>query len=64
MLVLRNIVPLSVDPEVIKKDLLGQLERVGPVVKIVHKGQNVWVEYEKVEYSQIAYLLLLVTLNE
>lgn len=48
VLQLRNIIPLSVDPEIIKKDLLSQLQRVGKILKTVHKGQNVWIEYERV----------------
>lgn len=48
VLQLRNIIPLSVDPEVIKKDLLSQLERIGKVLRCVHRQQNVWVEYERV----------------
>ena len=28
-----------------------------------HKGKSVWVEYERVEYAQIAYLLLMVRLE-
>ena len=43
VLQLRNIIPLSVDPEVIKKDILVQLERIGKVVRSVHKQQNVWI---------------------
>ena len=34
------------------------MEKVGPLIKIIHKGMNVYIEYEKVEYSQIAYLIL------
>lgn len=27
-------------------------------MRVVHKSQNIYLEYERVEYSQIAYLLI------
>ena len=39
-------------------DIKKQVEKIGPLVKITYKGLNVYIEYERVEYSQIAYILL------
>lgn len=57
----KDIIPPSISGESIVKDLLSQLERVGKIVKAIHKGKSVWIEYEKVEYAQIAYLILKVS---
>jgi hypothetical protein len=35
------------------------LEKIGKITRFVLKERNIYVEYERVEYAQIAYLLLL-----
>lgn len=51
-------IPLNTNVDLIMKDIKGQVEKIGPLVRITHKNQNVYIEYERVEYSQIAYLLI------
>lgn len=50
--------PMGVNTEPILKDIKTQVEKIGPLVRTSHKNQNIYLEYERVEYSQIAYLLL------
>ena len=54
----KDVIPPKISGDSIVKDMLSQLERIGKVVKTAHKDKSVWVEYEKVEYAQIAYLVL------
>lgn len=58
VLLLKNILPLTTNIETIIKDIKTQVEKIGPLVRITHKNQNIYLEYERVEYSQIAYLLI------
>jgi hypothetical protein len=58
VLQLKGIIPIGSTPEQIVKDIKTQVEKIGPLVRTVHKNQNVYLEYERVEYSQIAFLLI------
>ncbi len=58
VLVLRSIVPLNSDPMVIKEDVKKEMEKVGKLLHIEVRNRNIYFEYEKVEYAQIAYLVL------
>lgn len=58
VLQLKGIIPMGVNIEQILKDVKTQVEKIGPLVRTSHKNQNIYLEYERVEYSQIAYLLL------
>lgn len=58
VLSLRNIIPVNSNVEFIVSDIKKQVEKVGPLIKVTHKGLNIYIEYEKVEYSQIAYTIL------
>ena len=58
VLQLKGIIPMGLNPEPILKDIKTQVEKIGPLVRTAHKNQNMYLEYERVEYSQIAYLLI------
>jgi hypothetical protein len=58
ILLLKGIISLPSEREFIKQDIRKELEKIGPISKIVTKEKNLYVEYEKVEYAQICYLLL------
>ena len=42
----------------IMRDIRREVGKVGRIVKMVDYEKNVYVEFEKVEYAQIAYLLI------
>jgi hypothetical protein len=58
VLLLKGIIPVTANVEAVIKDIKTQVEKIGPLVRTAHKNQNVYLEYESVEYSQIAYLLI------
>ena len=58
VLSLRNMIPIGSNIEMVLKDIRKEVEKVGPLVKLTHRGLNIYLEYERVEYSQIAYILL------
>ena len=60
ILLLKDIIPASYinNPSYIIGDIKEQVQRIGPLQRITHKNTNIYIEYQKVEYSQIAYLLL------
>lgn len=34
------------------------MSKIGGLIKIKDKGKNIYLEYERVEYAQIAYLVI------
>ena len=58
VLLLKGIIPVGANPDITLKDIKTQVEKIGPLVRTTHKNQNIYLEYERVEYSQIAYLLI------
>jgi hypothetical protein len=59
VLLLRNLIQIQADKSFIRQDIMRELEKVGRITRDVVKDKNMYVEYERVEYAQIAYLLLL-----
>lgn len=48
VLLLKGMLPLTSNIDPILKDIKGQVEKIGPLVRITHKNQNVYLEYERV----------------
>ena len=40
-------------------DVHREVGKIGPITRIASKDKNIYVEYERVEYAQICYLLLM-----
>ena len=59
MLLLRGIVPNGANFKATLQDVKKEVEKIGPISKISHHGLNIYIEYERLEYAQIAYLLLM-----
>ena len=58
VLLLKNIVQSQVDREYIQKDIRKEVEKIGKIENILSKDRNIYIEYSRVEYAQMAYLLL------
>ena len=58
VLLLKNIVQSQMDREYIQKDIRREVEKIGKIENILSKDRNIYVEYSRVEYAQMAYLLL------
>lgn len=59
VLLLRNIISRNEDKEFIKEDIKKEVSKIGRITKYKNKDKNLYIEYEKVQYAQIAYLLLI-----
>ena len=59
VLLLKNIIQSQTDKEFVKKDIQKEVEKIGRITQFVSKDKNIIIEYERVEYAQIAYLLLI-----
>jgi hypothetical protein len=58
VLVLRNVISTPSEQEMIKEDIRREVAKIGPLTRLVSKEKNIYLEYERVEYAQICYLLL------
>lgn len=58
VLLLKNIISNFHVKEEIMKDLQKEIKKIGPIVKMQDYERNVYIEFEKVEYAQIAYLVI------
>ena len=51
-------IPQGANAKATIDDIRKQVERIGKITRMAHHGLNVYIEYERLEYAQIAYLLL------
>ena len=58
VLLLRSVIPQGANAKATIDDIRKQVERIGKITRMAHHGLNVYIEYERLEYAQIAYLLL------
>lgn len=58
VLLLRGVIPNGANVKATLEDIKKEVCRVGPVSRIAHHGCNVYLEYERLEYAQIGFLLL------
>lgn len=43
VLLLKGIIPTNVSTQSVVKDVKAQVEKIGPLVKITHKSQNIYI---------------------
>ena len=58
VLLLKNMISSFIFKDEIMRDIKREVGKVGRIVKMVDYEKNVYIEFERVEYAQIAYLLI------
>lgn len=58
VLLLKNMISSFLFKDEILRDIRREVSKVGRVVRMVDYEKNVYIEFERVEYAQIAYLVI------
>ena len=59
VLLIKGVISLQSEREFVRRDMATQLEKVGRISSIMAKDRNIYVDFERVEDAQIAYLLMM-----